>query len=149
MFLLIDYAKLVRKRDKAASLDSSQPRMEIDMETLRASARAATEREQLKAEREKERERDRAVTGGKSGPASQSQDSMGAVMSSSASVEVPGLGLDVASVNTNGETSMMNGVADSAAEGWRSYAENQSPFMRGMPGPGPMTAVSAGRPGSS
>ncbi|KAL5525479.1 hypothetical protein ACEPAG_6815 [Sanghuangporus baumii] len=59
----LHYAKLIRKRDKqaAASTDGSQARIEIDMETLRASTRAASEREQLKAERERERrEREKA-----------------------------------------------------------------------------------------
>ncbi|EJD07157.1 uncharacterized protein FOMMEDRAFT_33375, partial [Fomitiporia mediterranea MF3/22] len=50
----LHYAKLIRKRDKAAasSADGSQQRVEIDMETLRASTRAANEREQIKAERD-------------------------------------------------------------------------------------------------
>ncbi|THG97010.1 hypothetical protein EW145_g7680 [Phellinidium pouzarii] len=54
----LHYAKLLKKRDKASSADGGGVPIEIDMETLRASTRAATERELIKAEREHERERE-------------------------------------------------------------------------------------------
>lgn len=47
----LDYAKMLKKRDKHPG-----EHIEIDMDTLRASTRAAAEREQRKAERERERD---------------------------------------------------------------------------------------------
>lgn len=52
MGVRIDYAKMLKKRDKHPG-----EHIEIDMDTLRASTRAAAEREQRKAERERERDK--------------------------------------------------------------------------------------------
>ncbi|KAH8112608.1 hypothetical protein DFH11DRAFT_1605848 [Phellopilus nigrolimitatus] len=73
----LHYAKLLRKRDKAASTDAAAAALEIDMETLRASTRAQTERDQLKAEREREAQiaQQDAEAQGQQGPAQgQGQD---------------------------------------------------------------------------
>lgn len=112
------------------------------MDTLRASARAANEREQLKAERERERERERAVAvaSGKVGANSQLQDSGGAMASPLVPTQTTtGLGLEVGGAGGSGGPAM-NGMGV-AADGWRSYTTEHPSFAHETP--------AAGRPVSS